>query len=82
MPPFLGHQCLNSFHDKTTFPGVKTIPTCCVYADLLFFFEKLKERIPDDLFDILVLTRYKNVWKTMLLQSSSSEISEWLCPVL
>ena len=54
MPPFLGHKCWYSFDSKTPFPGVKAILTCCVCADLFFFFffGTLKECIAD-LLDIL-----------------------------
>ena len=36
MPPFLGHKRWYPFDNKTPFPGVKAILTCCVCADLFF----------------------------------------------
>ena len=50
MPPFLGGQSWYSFDDKTPIPGAKAI--LAVYLLICFFFETLKECIPD-LFDVL-----------------------------
>ena len=76
MPPFLGLQCWSSLDDKTPFPGAKATLTCYVCAGP-FCFSALKECTPD-LFDVLFLTRYKTVLKTVLLWSGSSELFERL----
>ena len=77
MPLFLGHQCWYFFDQKTPFPGAKAILTHWVCADL--FFETLKECF-SELFDVWFfgLTRYNTMLETMLLWSSSSELSESL----
>ena len=70
MPPLLGCKCWFSFGDKTCFPGTKAMLTHCAHADLLFW--NLEGMYPSCLM-FFVLTRYKTVLKTLLLQSSFSE---------